>query len=589
MSEASGAIERFKAVRSEQASAQRRMRSVGLVRTGRSNEVFGGIFPDSWPQPVVANMIDIAASDSAEMVGTMPTLTAFGDDTLNESARTRAAKLTKIVNGYAFEARLGTSLVTAADYLVTFGQSILRIEPDYDFGRPHVHVDSPMGAYVDRDRFGRVVNYFKTWSSTAREIAVLYPEHASRLLERNPYNSSGTNRQLTLVKSIDREGRTLLMVEEEEGLVLDAYEHPLGRVPIAVAQRSTIDGDVRGQFDDSLWIFAARARLALLNIEAAQKAVEAPLALPNDVQEVAFGPDSIMRSQTPERIRRIPLEIPQTAFMEMRQLESEMRLSSRMPDVRMGETDSSVVTGRGVQALLGGFDSRIRTYQSLLGSAVADSISLCLELDVKLWPDQQKELTGSLNGSPYTVKYTPSKDIRNDFQVSAEYGVMAGLDPNRALIWSLQALGAGLTSKSFIRKNLPVSLDVAAEEQVIDVENLRESLMQSISGYAQAIPSMAAQGQDASGPVLAIASLIEARKKGVPVEKAAEDIFSPPDPPPGQGLSPQDQAPSPDQAGQAGALPGGPPQTQSVQQLLSQLSGNGNGTTSVRTMRQTAI
>lgn len=590
MSEATVALDRYRVLRSVQAPAQRRMQAVKLVRTGRANEVFGGLFPESWPQPVIANAIDLAATDSAEMAGTMPTLTAFGDDTLNEASRTRAAKLTKIVNGYAFEARLGTSLVTAADYLITFGQAIFRIEPDYETSRPHIHVDCPLGTFVERDRFNRVTGYFKTWTRSAIELAELYPEHANRLMGRTSWqDTSSGNRTLTLVKFIDRTGRCLLLVEQEEGLVLDTYDHPLGRVPVVVAQRSSVDGDVRGQFDDSLWIFAARARLALLNIEAAEKAVEAPLAVPNDVQEIAFGPDAVMRSQSPERIRRIPLEVPQTAFMEMRSLSDEMRLSTRMPDVRLGETDSSVVTGRGVQALLGGFDSRIRTYQSLLGSAIADSMSMCLELDEVMWPEEKKELSGSLNGAPFRVQYTPTKDIKGSYEVTAEYGVMAGLDPNRALIWSLQALGAGLTSKSFIRKNLPVSLDVAAEEQVIDVENLRESLMQSISAYAQAIPSMAAAGQDASAPVLAIASLIEARKKGVSVEKAAESIFMPPEPPPGMEQPPQGQEAMSPQPGQGAALPGGPPQAQGVQQLLSQLTGSGEGSTAVRTMRQTAL
>ena len=593
MSAAEKALDRFRRVRQEQADAQRRMNAVGLVRTGHANEVFGNIFPESWPKPVIANMIDIAATDTAEMVGVMPTLTAFGDESLNESQRSRAAKLTKIVNAYTYETRLGTSLVTAGDYLASYGQAILRVEPDYDRSLPFVHVDSPLGAHVERDRFKRVVGYFKTYYRTAAELANLYPEHATRLLGKGMWASSDSARRLTLIKFVDADGVTMLLVEQEPDLVLDVYQHPLGRVPIVVAQRPTIDGEARGQFDDALWVFAARSRMALLNIEAAQKSVEAPLALPNDVQEVAFGPDSILRSQTPERIRRIPMEVPQSAFMEMRTLQDELRLSSRMPDVRMGETDSSVVTGRGVQALLGGFDTRIRTYQSLMGEAIADSMSMALELDEKVWPNESKEITGSVNGSPYTVKYTPAKDIKGSYQVSAEYGVMAGLDPNRALIWGLQALGAGLTSKSFIRKNLPVSLDIAHEEQVIDVENLRDSLLSSVSAYAQAIPSMAASGQDAAGPVRAIADLIEARKKGIPVEKAASEIFAPPPPPPGvagQGQEPESLTNDQGQpAAPGGGIPSGPPPPQGMQQLLSQLTGSGNATASVRTMQQRQI
>lgn len=594
LSEASNALERFNRVRSLSSAAQQRFRAVSLVRTGRASEVFRDHFPESWPSPVIANVIDIAAQDSAEQAGVMPTLTAFGDDALNDSSRRRASKLTQIVNAYTYESRLGNSLVTAADYLITYGTSILRVEPNFDANRPHVHVDSPLGTYIETDRFDRTIGYFKTWTQSSNELANLYPEHAARLRGANSW-SSGANRTLTLIKFYDKDGVAMLLVEQEPGLVLDVYEHPLGRIPVTVAQRPTLDGEPRGQFDETLWVFAARARLALLNLEAATKAVEAPLAIPNDVTDVAFGPDAMIRSNTPERIRRIPLEIPQTAMMEQRTLADELRLSSRMPDVRMGETDSSVVTGRGVQALMGGFDSRIRSYQSLLGEAVADAMSMCLELDERVWPNTPREMTGSANGSPYTVKYTPAKDIRGAYQVTAEYGIMAGLDANRALIWGLQALGAGLTSKSFIRKNLPVSLDVAQEEQVIDVENLRGTLMSSIASYAQAIPEMAAQGQDASGPVRAIAELIEARKKGTPVEQAAEKIFAPPEPEvPAEGMSPEEQMMQ-EMAG-AGAPPGpggpnipAPPSGEGMQQLLSQLTGSGNATASVRTMQSTPI
>ncbi len=54
----------------------------------------------------------------------------------------------------------------------------------------------------------------------------------------------------------------------------------------------------------------------MLALEAAEKSVQAPLALPNDVQELAFGPDAVLRSQNPQLIRRVGLELPNAAFTE---------------------------------------------------------------------------------------------------------------------------------------------------------------------------------------------------------------------------------------------------------------------------------
>jgi hypothetical protein len=221
-------------------------------------------------------------------------------------------------------------------------------------------------------------------------------------------------------------------------------------------------------------------------------------------------------------------------------------------------------------------------------------MSDALELDEKVWPEEKRTLTGASNGSPYTITYTPKRDIAGHYGVSYEYGLLAGLDPNRALVWGLQALGAGLMSKAFLRRNLPVSLNVAEEEQVMDIEGLRDSLLSAVSAFAQAIPQMASQGQDASEPVRAIAGLIEARKKGTSIEKAVEELFPPPEP---QQPAPADemgQMPGPPGQPQMPGAPGGgvdieEPQPEGMAQMLSQLSGNGRADTSIRQVRMAPL
>lgn len=579
-------MERFNTLKRRNGERDARMQAVHLVRTGRAAQVFKGLFPDEWPAPIIANTIDIAAQDTAEMVGVLPTLTAFGDSTLDESKRSRADKLTRIINGYVFESSIGRTLIKAADQLVTYGFVPLRVECDYDRGMPFVHVDDAKGTYVERDRFLNVTAYARSWRKKASELAALYPEHRDKLIKSTGYGTDTSDSWVEVVQFFDADGSVYLMLPELSGLMLDYMVHPLGRVPVAVASRPTLDGEMRGSYDDALWVWAARAQLALLSLEATQKAVEAPIAVPNDVQEFALGPDALVRSQTPERIRRVSLELPQSALITDRSLESEVRDAARFPQARTGNTDASVVTGRGVQALMGGFDSRIKVFQSVLGSALGEALSMALEVDERVWADTPKEIRGSNNGSPYTVKYTPSRDIRGSYGVSFEHGVMAGLDPNRALVWSLQALGAGLTSKAFVRRNLPVSMNITEEERVIDVEKLRESLLSSIQAYAQAIPQMAATGEDASKVVAVIAELVNARKKGTPIEEAASTVFAPPPPPP------QAPAPSPDMASEPSPLGGQPSpmrfgggSPRPMGELLSQLTDSGQSRMASRTMR----
>ncbi len=57
---------------------------------------------------------------------------------------------------------------------------------------------------------------------------------------------------------------------------------------VVVARRPSVDGEMRGQFDDILSVQLARARFAVLQIQAAEKSIQAPIAIPQDVQELAL-------------------------------------------------------------------------------------------------------------------------------------------------------------------------------------------------------------------------------------------------------------------------------------------------------------
>ncbi len=55
--------------------------------------------------------------------------------------------------------------------------------------------------------------------------------------------------------------------------------NPVGKCLANVAMRSSLDGEARGQFDDILSVQLARARFAVLQIQAAEKSIQAPIAI----------------------------------------------------------------------------------------------------------------------------------------------------------------------------------------------------------------------------------------------------------------------------------------------------------------------
>jgi hypothetical protein len=577
-------VHAYEQLKVRNAERDKRMREVALVRSGNADQVFRGLFPEgTWSRPIIANLIDVVARDVSEQAGVLPTITAAGDSSLDDSQRTKADKRTKIANYYVASSRLGTELLRGADQLGTYGFCVFRVEPNFKEKRPHIHVENSMGAYYDTDRFGEVSVYCRSYYRRAGELAAKFPELADKILQTSAFGRTDSNELLEVVRWTDK-NRTVMFIPSRGGAVLAETPNKIGRVPVAIAQRPSLDGEVRGSFDDVLPVYAAKARLALLTMEAVQKSVEAPLALPTDVTQLSVGPDSVIRSNSPEKIRRINLDVPQFAFAENNVLADEMKLGTRFPQARAGQAEGSIVTGQGVKALMAGFDSQIKVIQSILGEAIGEAISIAFATDEAYFPTLSREVSATANGVPYKLKYKPSIDINGNYGVTVEYGLMAGLDPNRALVWGLQARGDKLISRGMLRRNLPISLNAGEEERAIDIEEMRDSLKASISQLAAAIPQMVSQGQDPMSLVEKMATVIDERKKGTPLEEAVAKAFKP-EPAPEAPQAPEMAQPE-QPMGMGGEIPQMPQGRPAMQELLAGLTGSGNPVLAGRVTRQ---
>jgi hypothetical protein len=422
-----------------------RMANVLSVRRGEISNVYPDFFPEGMPSPMIANFIDVAARDLAEVLAPLPSFNCATVNINSDRAKAQADKRSMIVNFYAQSSRLQTQMYTGADWFLTYGFLPIVVELDVKDNQPRIRVDNPLGAYPEFDRFGRVTSYARRYVKTIAELIAEFPEYENQIIGPMGRDMTDLYSLLEMVRYED-DDQILLYLPERTNLVLKRTPNPLGEIMVRVARRASIDEEPRGQFDDVVWVQLARARFSLLALEAAEKSVQAPLALPNDVQELAFGPDAVLRSQNPQLIRRVGLDLPNAAFTEQAVLQQEMRLGARYPEGRTGNIDASIITGQGVQALLGAFDSQIKASQQIFTQTFEDVLSLCLRIDEKIFPFD-KNVRGYNDGSPYELKYNPTRDIKGDYTVEVRYGLMAGLDPSRALIFSLQALGGDLVSK----------------------------------------------------------------------------------------------------------------------------------------------
>ena len=559
------------------------MRDVLSVRQGDISKVYPAMFSEEYPKPLVANFIDVAARDLAEAMAPLPSFNCAATNMVSDSARKAADTRTRIVNHYISASELQIQMYTGADWFNTYGMLPALVEMDYETNNPRIRLLNPFGTYPEIDRFGRTISLTQVMASDAETLAMQYPEFYDQIMPKNVYSPGSP--YVSLVRYHDKD-QDLIFIPERKNLVLSNIPNPIGKCMAYVAMRSSIDGEARGQFDDVLSVQLARARFAILQIQAAEKSIQAPIAIPQDVQELALGPDAIMRSANPQGIRRVPLELPPGVFQESGVLERELRLGARYPESRSGNIDASVVTGRGVQALQAGFDTQIKAAQAQFARMFQELISVCFEADEKVFGGIPKTIKGTDDGTPYVLKYTPSRDIKGEYGVDVRYGIMSGMDPNRAIIALLQMRSDKLVSRDYVRREIPMDLNVTQEEQRVDIEEMRDSLRVAVAQYAQAIPALAAQGQDPSEIISRIASVIQGRQKGQSLESVIEKAFTP-EPPPAQQMppmapgmeqqlpaagaapAPASQQPPQEQAGQAPAAG----QKPDIAQLLAGITG----------------
>jgi len=569
-------------LRTRSSARDQRMRDVLSVRQGDISKVFPSMFSEDYPKPLVANFIDVAARDLAEAMAPLPSFNCSATNMVSDAQRKAADTRTRIANYYVGSSDLQLQMYTGADWYNTYGLLPAIIEMDYETNNPRIRLLNPFGVYPEVDRFGRCISMTQVVVTDAETLASQYPEFYDQIINKRAYQTSSP--YISMVRYHDKD-QDLIYLPERENLVISRVKNQIGKCLARVVTRSSLDGEARGQFDDVLAVQLARARFAVLQIQAAEKSIQAPIAIPQDVQELALGPDAIMRSSQPQNIRRVPLELPPGVFTESGVLERELRLGARYPESRSGDISASVVTGRGVQALQAGFDTQIKSAQAQFARLFMELVSLCFEIDEVIFGSMTKSIKGTDDGTPYNMKYVPSRDIKGEYGVDVRYGIMSGMDPNRAIIALLQMRSDKLVSRDYVRREIPMDLNVTQEEQRVDIEEMRDSLRVAVAQYAQAIPAMAAQGQNPEEIVKRIAGVIQGRQKGLSLESTVEKVFMPQEVPPvappmapgmeqqipaaGAATAPASQQPPQEQAGQAPAAG----QRPDIAQLLASIGG----------------
>lgn len=594
---------RVEALRRDASERDARHQTVFDARAQKIDNISPGSMPDAWPRPITANILDTSARQLAENLAPLPSINCAPGVVTSERQKKFVAKKTKIAYSYVIDSNLKAKMPTGCDWYLTYGAIPIVVEPDFEAGRPRLRIDNPMKHYAQYDLSGKVISYTKVWREGARRLASKFPEFADVILGKDqPFGRQVTgDTELELIKYCDKDCYVLYM-PERQNLVLMETDNHFGKVPVAIGRKPTWDGQDRGQFDDVVWPMLARNRVAMLGLQATQQTVRAPLAIPTDVQKIPFGDDAVIRTNSPEKIRRVGTDLPQAAWQQDALLAAEVMRGTRTPASATGDVDASIITGRGVDALNGGYDIQVATGQLIIGDALERALELAFEMDEKYWPEAKKSISGVINGTPFEESYTPSKDIKGNYRVSVSYGFASGMNPNQALIFLLQLRGDQLVSRDFVQRQLPMDVDVAQLQAEVDKEQTTDALKQGVFSLLSSMGIMAQQGMDPTMILMQAAKMIELRER-MPMHEAILKAFQPEPQPsptsaagapgtpaPGEGegagvpfgMNPSTGLPGGTAPGQAQMGPGGQPD---VMSLLAGLTSSGRPTASASVKR----
>jgi hypothetical protein len=598
---------RVAALRRHYGERDSRHQSVFDVRANKLDNLSPGSMPDAWPKPIVSNTIDTSAHQLAENLAPLPSINCASGVMTSAKAKAFVARKTKVAYSYVIGSNLEARMPQGADWYITYGSLPIVVEPDFKTGTPRLRLDNPMGTYPQFDLWGSVLSYTRVYREEAQELAAKFPDCADQIYGKNwaGQRTAADESLLEVVKYCDKDS-TVLYMPERKNLVLSEVPNLFGKCPVSIAIKPSFDEQQRGQFDDVIYPHLARARMAMLGLEATNQTVRAPLALPMDVQKIPFGDNAIIRTNSPEKIRRVGTDMPTAAFQQEQMLQEEVMRGTRTPASATGDVQASIITGQGVNALNGGYDIQIATGHLMIGHALKGALELAFEMDEKFWPEAKKTVTGVINGTPFSESYTPKKDIAGDYRVSVSYGFASGMNPNQALVFLLQLRGDQLVPRDFVQRQLPMDVDVAQLQAQVDNEQVVDALKQGIFSMLASSGIMAQNGQDPTQILRNAAKIIELREKGIPIHQAILDTFQSPPPPPAppssggaqgepgapgpagatgapMGMNPGTGEPMGTAPGQAQMGPGGRPD---LQTLLAGLTSSGSPNLSASVRRQ---
>ena len=493
------------------------------------------------------NMIQVAAEDTAEAAGAVPTIrVAPAKD--SDMQKRRASAMERIGVAYLGAANVDLLVTETVLDMAVAGLSPWVVWPDFDQRLPLLERRSPRHCYPEPGyRPGEPVQ--RCFLARNIYFSQLPAEYQTILIEGD-YISRGhldvdPNVQLTIVEWFDdTEYAVFGLYETGRGygvgvsttipILFDRVVHGLGVCPVVINARITFDKEFRGQFDQVVDVLEAHVRLMGMVLDYADQAVYSDVWVRDLIGEMPYGGGAYIELGPNGAIGRVPPAVNSlNVAQDLQMLTEAMHVGARYPKSRPGDIDQAIASAKFVEATVGVMNTAIKTYHLILKRGFEQALRIAFKIDKEMFPGK-KMMTGVLRNQEFMEEYDTA-DIELDNKVMAEYGLGLGRDPAQAAVLMLQYAQNDFISQEFVQENIDGVTDVAREQARIDGQKFRDMMLVKLLEGIQT-------GQI---PDVALIEIAKARQNGEPLVELFEKFI----------VAPQEEA-------AAAALPnglGGPP------------------------------
>ena len=294
-------------------------------------------------------------------------------------------------------------------------------------------------------------------------------------------NDSGGN----IIEYMNLEGTYIVHIGS--GKIVDFVPNPLKSGPaFVVAKRYSFD-QLQGQFDQTIGLMAAMAKINIMSVIAMEDAVFTETNVVGEIESGQYrkGRFAVNYLTPGSQVVKPVNNLPYQLFEQVGRIERHLRVVAGYPVQDDAISPNSFVTGRGLEELQSGVSLMVREYQSVLSKALEEVDYKRLELDELLFNKTRKPLSGYIRGAAFSENYTPGTDINKNYKTTRVYGTMAGFDEPQKIITGLQLLQAGIIDRQTMQEEMDGLQDLTKINDRIKKERAERVLFESLLARSQ--------------------------------------------------------------------------------------------------------